>query len=128
MARDEIYDVMKAHYKEKFDNDRRLFMSQAVEHDDGGWTKHTQFHWSRMVAGFRLDYWPSRKKFQYRGKVRRGDVNHFIRCKEPVVHKASNVMLQSQNAAKSMGELHEKMLADGFMWDGMGGYSKTVSS
>lgn len=128
MSRDEIYDAMKEHSKQKFDNDRRLFMAQAVENDDGGWTKHTEFHWSRMVAGFKLDYWPSRKKFQYRGKVRRGDVNHFIRCKEPVVHKASNVMLQSQNAAKSMGELHEKMLADGFEWDGMDGYSKTVSA
>lgn len=128
MSRDEIYDFMKQRSKQKFDNDRKLFMSQAEQNDDGGWTKHTQFHWSRMVAGHKLDYWPSRKKFQYRGKVRRGDVYQFIRGKEPVVHKAANVMLQSQNAAKSMGELHEKMLADGFEWDGMDGYSKKVSA
>jgi len=44
-----------------------------------GWTQHTEFHWSRDLAGSRLDYWPSRNKFQYRGKVMRGDVDGFIR-------------------------------------------------
>jgi len=78
LSRDEIWDVMKEHSKQKFDNDRKLFMAQAEQNDDGGWTKHTQFHWSRMVAGHKLDFWPSRKKFQYRGKVRRGDVYQFI--------------------------------------------------
>jgi len=37
-----------------------------------------------MVAGHKLDYWPSRKKFQYRGKVRRGDIYQFIKGKEKV--------------------------------------------
>ena len=39
-----------------------------------------------MVAGHRLDFWPSRKKFQYRGKVRRGDVFKFIAIKEETPH------------------------------------------
>jgi hypothetical protein len=82
LSRDEIWDVMKQHSKEKFDGDRRLFMSQAVAADDGGWTKHTEFHWSRIVAGHKLDYWPSRKKWQYRGKIKRGDVYAFIKRKE----------------------------------------------
>ncbi len=82
MIRDEIYDALKQHSKQKFDNDRKLFMSQAEQNDDGGWTKHTQYHWSRMVTGHKLDYWPSRKKFQYRGKVRRGDIYQFIKGKE----------------------------------------------
>lgn len=81
MSRDEIYDAMKQHSKEKFDGDRKRFMAEAVSQDDGQWTKHTEFHWSRIVAGHKLDYWPSRKKFQYRGKVRRGDVYQFIRGK-----------------------------------------------
>lgn len=72
--RDPIYDVLKSHSKEKFDADRKRFLSDAHANNDGGWTIHTDFHWSRMLAGHRLDYWPSRKKFQYRGKVRRGDV------------------------------------------------------
>lgn len=72
MARDEIWDIMKAHSKEKFDADRKRFLDDATKADDGGWTKHTPYHWSRVVNGNRLDYWPSRKKYQYKGKVRRG--------------------------------------------------------
>ena len=83
--KDEIYDVMNEYSQQKFDNDRRKFMAQAVEKDDGGWTKHTQYHWSRIVAGHKLDYWPSRKKFQYRDKVHRGDVYQFIKSKTPKV-------------------------------------------
>lgn len=80
--RDPIYDAMKDHAKSKFNADRERFLSEAHAKDDGGWTVHTDFHWSRMVAGRRLDYWPSRKKFQYRGKVRRGDVMAFIAKQE----------------------------------------------
>ena len=81
MTRDPIWDALKADRKQKFDNDRKFFLEEAQKKDDGGWTKHTEFHWSRMVDGHKLDYWPSRKKFQYRGKVKRGDVYEFIRRK-----------------------------------------------
>lgn len=77
--RDEIWDALKECKKEKFDADRERFLEDAKRADDGGWKKHTEFHWSRMVNGERLDYWPGRKKFQYQGKVRRGDVEGFIR-------------------------------------------------
>lgn len=82
MARDEIYDIMKEHSKQKFDADRARFLVEAINNDDGGWTQHTEYHWSRMIAGHKLDYWPSRKKWRYRGKVSRGDVLKFINCKE----------------------------------------------
>lgn len=78
----EDFEAIKQHSKQKFDTDRRRFMADAITKDDGGWTKHTDFHWSRDVLGHKLDYWPSRRKFQYRGKVRRGDVMHFINEKE----------------------------------------------
>lgn len=83
MSRDPIYDVMKSHSKKKFDEDRKRFLEEAKDSsvNDGGWTIHTEFHWSRMLDGHRLDYWPSRKKFRYRGKVRRGDVNKLIAAK-----------------------------------------------
>lgn len=68
----EIWDALKKHKKEKFDADRQRFMQQAMSSDDGGWTKHTQWHWSRVIDGQRLDYWPSRKKFQWQGRVMRG--------------------------------------------------------
>jgi hypothetical protein len=76
--RDPIWDALKAHSKSKFDSDRQRFMAQAKAADDGGWTKHTEHHWSRTINGNRLDYWPSRKKFMYGGKVQRGDVARFI--------------------------------------------------
>lgn len=69
---DPIWDALKTHSKGKFDADRSRFLDEARAADDGGWTKHTAFHWSRTVDGARLDYWPSRKKFQYRGRVMRG--------------------------------------------------------
>lgn len=47
-----------------------------------GWKKHTQYHWSRTLNGKRLDYWPSRNKFQYEGRVMCGDVEGFIRNRE----------------------------------------------
>lgn len=76
--RDPIWDFMKERAKAKFDADRQRFMAKAVAEDDGGWTKHTEWHWSRCVNGERLDYWPSRKKYQWRGQVRRGDVMAII--------------------------------------------------
>jgi len=76
--RDPIWDAIKQHKREKFDADRASFLADAKAHDDGGWTKHTEYHWSRTVNGKRMDYWPSRKKFQYNGQVKRGNVMRFI--------------------------------------------------
>ena len=78
--RDDLWDAIKQHKKEKFNADRDAFLREAVRDDDGGWTKHTNFHWSRIINGERLDYWPSRKKFQWRGVVRRGDVMKIVRA------------------------------------------------
>ena len=64
------------HGKEKFDADRTRFLDEAMASDDGQWTKHTVHHWSRQVNGERLDYWPSRKKFQWAAKLCEG----FGRC------------------------------------------------
>ena len=45
----------------------------AVAADDGGWTKHTPTHWSRMLAGRKLQYWPGAAKWHYLGSTSRGD-------------------------------------------------------
>lgn len=79
MSRDPLYDILKENAKNKFDADRKMFMENAIESDDGLWTKHTEYHWSRELCGHRLDYWPSRKKFMWKNKVQRGDVMSFIR-------------------------------------------------
>lgn len=47
--------------------------------DPSGWTKHMPYHWSREFRGRRLDYWPSRNRFQYAGKVMTGDVVAWMR-------------------------------------------------
>ena len=44
-----------------------------------GWTEHTEYHWSRTLQGKRLDYWPSRNKFQHNNKIMVGDVEGYIR-------------------------------------------------
>lgn len=82
--RDPIWDALKAHKKAKFDADRERFLKEASDNNDGGWTIHTDYHWSRTVAGQRLDYWPSRKKWQYKGRISRGDVVQFIKKMEAV--------------------------------------------
>lgn len=79
MSDKEFWADLKAYKKEKFDNDRRNFLEKAIAEDDGQWIKHTEYHWARIVAGKRLDYWPSRSKFQYDGKVQRGNVMKFIK-------------------------------------------------
>ena len=43
-----------------------------------GWHLHTKYHWSRTLNGKRLDYWPSKNKWQYANKVMCGDVVAFI--------------------------------------------------
>ena len=50
--------------------------------DSEGWTQHTDYHWSRKLNGKQLDYWPSRNKFMYKGRVMTGDVMGFIRKRE----------------------------------------------
>lgn len=37
--------------------------------DVDGWTRHTDYHFSRVFDGFRMDWWPSGGKAQYKGKM-----------------------------------------------------------
>jgi hypothetical protein len=67
----EIYREMDKHQRER----REARLASA---DNTGWTVHTTYHWSRDLNGERLDYWPSRSKFQYQGKVLTGEVDKFI--------------------------------------------------
>ena len=74
----EDYKALREHNKRK----REGNLSNAIANDDGGWTKHTTYHWSRTLNGKRLDYWPSRNKFQYEGKISYGGIDGFIRKRE----------------------------------------------
>lgn len=58
----EMWKAVKEHrQKRKYD---RLAAADAT-----GWTKHTEYHWSRMVGGKKMDYWPSTNKVHYDGKT-----------------------------------------------------------
>lgn len=73
-------------YREWKARSRRAHKERGVRNlakaDPAGWVQHTEFHWSRTLNGKQLDYWPSRQKFQYGGKVHTGDVLSFIRKRE----------------------------------------------
>jgi hypothetical protein len=71
----EIFNAMREQDKER--RERNLANANSE-----GWTKHTVYHWSRELNGKRLDYWPSRNKFQYEGRVMCGDVSGFIKKRE----------------------------------------------
>lgn len=45
-------------------------LEAAEDRDDGGWTKHTQWHWSRRVGdGLLLNYWPTTNKAQFMDRM-----------------------------------------------------------
>lgn len=68
-----------AYWEDYQANDRRRRQRNLAAADPAGWEQHTPYHWSRQLDGSKLEYWPSRRKFAYRGVVRRGDVGAFIR-------------------------------------------------
>jgi hypothetical protein len=46
-----------------------------------GWLRHHDTHYSTMLLGFRLDYWPGPKKWRWKKKTSFGDVMKFIDAK-----------------------------------------------
>jgi hypothetical protein len=68
----EIFNAMRE--ADRWRRHRNLTAADPTE-----WTVHTDVHWSRTLDGDRLDYWPSRNKFRWRGKTYCGDVRGFIR-------------------------------------------------
>lgn len=75
----ELFRDLKEH--DKIRKARNLADAQAVALP--GWTIHSLVHWSRDLNGFKLDYWPSRNKFRWKNKTYTGDVNGFIKNREP---------------------------------------------
>lgn len=74
----DMAEIFRAH--REHDQERRE--RNLAKADASGWEIHTEYHWSRTLNGRRLDYWPSRNKFQYNGKVMTGDVAGFIKNRE----------------------------------------------
>lgn len=70
---------MGDYFNEHKKQDKKRKEKNLAAADVTGWNKHTDFHWSRDLNGERLDYWPSRNKFMYQGKVMCGDIQGFIK-------------------------------------------------
>jgi hypothetical protein len=66
------FKALKDHMKAK----RAANLSSAKPE---GWTVHTDYHWSMTLNGKRLDFWPSRNKFQYDGRIMTGCIAGFIK-------------------------------------------------
>ena len=73
----DVFKGLKEHDKKR----RTRNLSNASSE---GWLMHTDYHWSRTLAGSRLDYWPSRNKWQYKGKIMCGNVTDYINKREAI--------------------------------------------
>lgn len=68
-------------------------LEKARAADLPGWTRHTEYHWSRMLNGQQLNWWPSTRKWSYGKKNGRPIIIHgaqedllnFIRKRESLV-------------------------------------------
>lgn len=58
----DTFNAMKAATKQH----RRDMLAKA---DTTGWTKHTDYHFSRTFAGKQVDWWPSGGKAMYAGQM-----------------------------------------------------------
>lgn len=76
----EVFDLIKAERKAKREKSRGTFGQTAIQL---GWTRHVETHYSRDLDGSRVDYWPGPKKWRYKGKMMFGDVNGWLRKRDP---------------------------------------------
>lgn len=56
---------------------KRVLRNMAAA-NPAGWTQHTPYHWSRYIDGKKLDYWPSKRKWMFNGKVEVGNIDEFM--------------------------------------------------
>lgn len=63
----EVYAALRRNRQAK----RRAALADALANEADGWTKHTEYHWSRSFGVHhtgveaRMDYWPSTDKLSY---------------------------------------------------------------
>lgn len=104
---DNWYDV----YRDLRDEQRKKRASSLKKADDTGWTKHTEYHWFRMMQDprdtdpanqsvlYKMEYWPSSNKWYFRGQYYRG-----------ALPKALLAEIAKQNEAIYIGQGSEYLL------------------
>jgi hypothetical protein len=79
--RDDDWGALKAMRKEAQVHRSQLRSEWEQKFDRGelvGWTRFSETHYRFVLNGLPLDYWPGKKKWQYQGKIHKGDVLGFI--------------------------------------------------
>jgi len=69
--------------REKHQAKMQRHRANEAAFDATGWTRHTKHHYSRIVKGVRIDYWPGPGKFQVKGKIKHGNPNAYIERLDP---------------------------------------------
>lgn len=90
----------------RYKRDKRRQNLQAA--DPTGWHKFTDYHWRRKLLGWDLDYWPSTKRWCYRGKYSNGDVNAFIASKNGGGAKQEAKLAQRDHLEAARNYRHPK--------------------
>lgn len=72
----EVFDMIRDQRKQVRRQRRDAFTGGP------GWVCHCETHWSYLLDGDRLDYWPGTMRFRWRGKTMNGDVLSFIAKRE----------------------------------------------
>lgn len=52
-----------------------------------GWHKFSETHWRYTLNGKPLDFWPGPAKWQYEGRINRGNVYEFVTRREKDVQR-----------------------------------------
>lgn len=71
-------DDMSESYQEIRSRKRTQRAANLAIADPTGWTQHTPYHWSRILNGKLLNYWPSTRKWHYDNQTYTGDIKTFI--------------------------------------------------
>lgn len=59
---DSMGDLFRAmHAEQKIHKENRLKRASDLI----GWTKHTEYHWSRLLNGAKLNWWPTTNRWSY---------------------------------------------------------------
>lgn len=74
----EVFRDMREHDRQR----RQRNLENAYASGTDGWTVHHETHWSRMLQGHKLEYWPSKNKWRWLNKTYTGDVHGFIKNRE----------------------------------------------
>lgn len=98
-------EAEKSYYAKEREGRQRRKAQRLSDFDSSGWTRHTEYHFSRSINGERIDYWPTTRKWMFRGRVSTGNVKKFINklLTENAEAQKSNAGRWSRSGSVGMG-------------------------